>query len=1069
MSHEPPSPTSERRLVSVLFVDLEDFTRLVEQLDPEDARGLQSRYFALARSIIERHGGTVEKYIGDAVMAVWGAPRAREDDGEHAVRAAMETVEAVARLEAPRIAGQLRARAAVASGEVAVSPAVDGQGMLAGDPVNTAARLQSVAPVGAVLVDEATRRLARRGVRFEAAGMTALKGKSRPIEAWLAAAVKAPSGGARRAGHGGPFVGREAALSSLLRAYERTAADRPRLVAVLGIAGIGKSRLGLELEAVLRAGPVPPVVLVGHATAYGEGRPFAALANIVRRWAGIGTRSSAASAARRLARAVDPGDAAQLGPRIAALLDPSLGSGFEREELFAAWRRVIERIGSGRTAVLLLEDVQWADDGMLDFVQHLCRWRLEIPLLIVTLARPELLERRPDWLADVAGAEQLDLVPLTDEAMTRLLAGLAPELPLRAVRMIIDRAGGVPLYAVEFVRLRGLDPVADPAHLPDTLRALVAARLDSLSTGDRWLLLRCSVLGNRFDGHSLAELTGIHDSALPARLEPLIQSQLLAAEEVPTGAEVGPQFAFLQDVVRDVAYRTLSRAERRELHLATADHLAAEHPALVEEIAEHLYRSHRMAPDDPASAAVAQRAVTALASAADRATAVHVPERALRHLERALALAADEEQRLTLLTGAATAARAAAHFERAEEMLRELIDGHVALGQHGPAARARAQLASLMLAGERHGFALGELEMALAETEDLDSDPAGVELAGQLARAKMLSGSDAESLAWASRTMRAARRLRLPAVHLDALTTRGTARLRLGRMTEGLSDLRRAIAIGQRLGMLNGELRARNNLAWLVVLDDPHVTLDTARGGLQLAQRMGVGDMALQHALVMCMVAIDTGEWDEALAVIDEVREQPQATAHRLQFAAIEATIRGLRGERRQARTMEALQPLARATDPQMAAAIDMALAWIKFAAGRFAAARAAARRGERLMFGADSYVAALLALRADLWLGNGPAVRDGLSRLASEKTRGRMAEAAEQTMRAGAAALLGDASAAQQYERAIAEWRALRLPLHLALSIAERARFHGGDTDEAEEILAALRADALLRLIRLG
>jgi class 3 adenylate cyclase/tetratricopeptide (TPR) repeat protein len=1091
---EPWLP-SERRLVSVLFVDLEDFTALAESLDPEDVRNLQARYFEAARSVIAHYGGTLEKFIGDAVMAVWGAPAAHEDDGERAVRAALELVAAVAKLLGAVPGRRLSARAAVGTGEAAVTPGVEGQGMVAGDLVNTAARLQAAAPSNAVLVDDTTRRVVGDAVTFEPAGPMTLKGKSRPVTTWRAVGVAGERPKGRAAGHSGPFVGRRTELAELVDLYGRTvAARRSRIVSVLGIAGIGKSRLVWEFERHLDALPEALALHVGRAPSYGEGITFAPLAEMVRRRARISEGTETEVARRQLERTLeelvpDEVERRWIEPRLATLLAPGSHVAFERDELFAAWRRFFERVSEWAPVLLIFEDLQWADPALLDFIDHLATWSRAYPILIVTLARPELLDRRPTWGAGHHSFTAIQLEPLADEQMAELLLGLGPDLPAGAVRRIVERAGGVPLYGVEVLRMlvdRGHARAADQGfelldtldqmQIPETLRSLVSARIDALPPAERSMLLSASVLGSRFHPDALAAISRLETLEARDRIAALIRRELVTVDDEPRSPGRG-QLSFVQEVVRDVAYSTVSLRDRRTLHLAAADHLEAlRDEELVEAVAEHLLAAHDAAPDHADAPAVARRAVGALRLAAARALALRVPTQALTHLLRSLELVDDDETRAILWHEAAIAARAAPRFDLAETFLRQLIDWEQTNGKRSEAARTRAQLASLLLATERPGSALGDLEAALDGVADLASDPSSVELSGQLARARVLIGDDQMALDWANRTLDACGHLGLPAVAVDALITRGTAQMRLGNDGAGLGDLHTAIADAQGLGLIGAELRARNNLAWLVAPDDPRATMATARDGLELATRMGVGDMALQLAEVVSTVAIDTGDWDAALAVLDEVRDRPQAPAHRIEFAVNEATLRALRGDPQAEDVLDALEPLDPDTEPQILAAIDKGRAWIAFVDGRLEDAQRLAESAGARSLGAERHAALVIATRAGLWLGDQAYMASWIARLGQMSMHGRAVVAAEETLRAGAAALADQESAGPMYEEAVASWRSLRLPLHLALCLAERQRLlpavagAGPDVggEEAEAILAALGATGMLRAIRL-
>jgi class 3 adenylate cyclase len=1076
---------SERRLVSVLFVDLEDFTGLAESLDPEDVRNLQARYFEAARSVVAHYGGTLEKFIGDAVMAVWGAPLAHEDDAERAVRAALELLAAVAKIRGAVPGRRLTARGAVCTGEVAVTIGLVGQGMVAGDLVNTAARLQAAAPSGGVLVDQTTRRVVGDTIAFESASPATLKGKSRPLETWRAAGL---------AGHSGPFVGRSAQLAELVDLYARTVTTRRgRSISVLGIAGIGKSRLLWEFERHLEGLPEPLALHVGRAPSYGEGMTFAPIAEMVRRRARINEGTETEVARRQLETTLaefvpDVAEQRWIGPRLATLLDPGSHVAFERDELFAAWRRFFERVSDWAPVLLIFEDLQWADPPLLDFIDHVAAWSRGFPILIVAVARPELLDKRPSWGAGHYSFNSTQLEPLPDAAMSELLLGLGPDLPPGVVRRIVERAGGVPLYGVEVLRMlvdRGqaragdqgfemVDPLSD-MQIPETLRSLVSARIDGLPPDERRLLLSASVLGSRFHAEALAAISRMGLGEARGLVEALMRRDLVTIDDELRSPGRG-QLVFVQEVVRDVAYSTVSRRDRRTLHVAAADHLASlGDDELVEAVAEHLLAAHVAAPTHPDAAVVARRAVIALRQAAGRALALRVPARALTHLTRAIELVEDDATRAELWRDAAVAGRAAGRFDLAEALLRQLIAWSTETHDRQGAARARAQLASLLLATERPGSALDDLAAALDGVGDLPLDAATAELSGQLARAHVLVGDDRLALDRANRTLDASTPLGLQAVAVDALITRGTAHMRLGDETAGLADLQQAIAEAQRADLIGAELRARNNLAWLVAPDDPQVTLATAQEGLELATRMGVGDMALQLAEIVAWVAIDTGDWALSRSVLDDVRDRPQAPAHRIQFAAAEATLLALRGEPA-AGLLDALEPVDPDTDPQILSAIDLARAWIAFVDGHFVDARGLAQAAGDRSLGAERHAALALATRSALWAGDRATVATSLEGLAETKMHGRAVAAAELTLGAGAAALDDDPSADARYEDAIGRWRSLRLPLQLALCLAERRSLrpaaHEPSADaaeghaEAERILMDLGATGLLRIL---
>ena len=458
-AHAADQP-SERRLVSVLFADLVGFTPLSESRDPEEVRALLSRYFDTCRRLIELYGGTVEKFIGDAVMAVWGTPIATEDDAERAVRAALDLVAAVSALGQEVGAEDLRARAGVLTGEAAVNLAAVGEGMVAGDVVNTASRLQSVAEPGSVLVGEATRRASEQAIVYESAGSFELKGKEGTTQLWTARRVVSGVGGQLKSqGLEAPFVGRDRELRQIKDLFHICAEEkRAQLVSVTGIAGIGKSRLGWEFYKYFDGIAQSVYWHRGRCLAYGEGVTYWALADMVRMRCQIAEDDEQGAALAKLRAALeehilDADERQFVEPRLAQLLGLGEHETRERQDLFAAWRLFFERLAETYPTVLAFEDMQWADASLLDFVEHLLEWSRNHPLFVVTLARPELAERRPTWGAGHRNFTSLYLEPLPAAAMEELLAGLVPGLPASLRDQILARAEGVPLYAVETVRM----------------------------------------------------------------------------------------------------------------------------------------------------------------------------------------------------------------------------------------------------------------------------------------------------------------------------------------------------------------------------------------------------------------------------------------------------------------------------------------------------------------------------------------------------------------------------------------------------------------------------------------
>ncbi|MGZ4398359.1 MAG: AAA family ATPase, partial [Gaiellaceae bacterium] len=491
----------------MLFADLVGFTSKAEQLDPEDVRATLSPYYARLRKEIERHGGTVEKFIGDAVMALFGAPVAHEDDPERAVRAALAIREAIRELNETNPALELQVRIAVTTGEALIALGArpsEGEGMASGDVVNTAARLQVAAPVDGVLVSETTHRATSTVIDYREAEPVTAKGKSDPIVVWEALAARSRFGLDLEQSARTALVGRDREVGFLTEALERCRRElEPQLITLAGVPGIGKSRLVSELFQLVDRDEELIWWRQGRSLPYGEGLSYWALGEIVKAHAGILESDPLDAAETKLAVMLDDVFADEAERRwVGELLRTLVGlssagesSGDRRNQAFTAWRRLLEALAEQRPLVLVFEDLHWADDGLLDFVDYLADWASGVPLLVVCTARPELLERRPGWGGGKRNASTVSISPLSEEETARLLGSLLEQtlLPAEIQSRVLARAGGNPLYAEEYVRMlqdRGflvhgpkgwrLDAEGE-LPLPETVQGMVAARLDALS------------------------------------------------------------------------------------------------------------------------------------------------------------------------------------------------------------------------------------------------------------------------------------------------------------------------------------------------------------------------------------------------------------------------------------------------------------------------------------------------------------------------------------------------------------------------------------------------------------
>jgi class 3 adenylate cyclase/tetratricopeptide (TPR) repeat protein len=1074
------APVTERRLVSVLFADLVGFTTLVEGRDAEDTRELLNRYFDLARDVISRYGGTVEKFIGDAVMAVWGAPVAHEDDAERAVRAGLELVDAVRALGLG-----IAARAGVLTGEAAVTLGAISQGMVAGDLVNTASRLQSAAAPGMVLVGEGTARAASAAIVFEPAGEQTLKGKAAPVPAWRALRVVAERGGRNRAEtFEAPFVGRTDELRLLKELFHATTRERrARLVSVTGIGGIGKTRLAWELEKYLD-GLVEPIWRhEGRSPAYGQGITFWALGEMVRGRAGLvetdDERTTRANIAETLATHVpDPEERRWIEPALLALLGIDTGS-VDSAQLLAAWRMFFERLATAGTVVLVFEDLQWADPGLLDFIDALLEWSRSFPIFVLTLARPELLDRRPDWGAGKRSFTSIFLEPLPATAMHDLLAGLVPGLPEATIKAIVERSDGVPLYAVETIRmllsegklaLRGgvYRPVGDLSTLavPDTLTALIASRLDGLEPDDRSLLCDAAVLGQSFTLAGLAAVSGIPEPELEPHLRSIVRHELLALETDPRSPERG-QYAFVQALVREVAYNTLARRDRMARHLAAAcffESLGSDEAAGA--LAGHYLAAHRNAPEGAEADTVAAQARIALQAAAERATALGAHAHAAAFLEHALSMTTDLPDQALLLERAGRSASLAADHEAAERCLVRATEIQRGLGDRSATARTIAALGAAMLDGGRTDRALALLEPAAMEFADLAGDPGAVALDSQLARALTISHHYQRGVEVADRALAPAERGDLVGIVADTLITKGAALFNTGRAYEGVGAIRAGIELARTQGLMATTWRGLNNLGAALRDSDIRGAFETARAAQALAARLGDRPAHVFSLWNATHDAVETGDWDWAEGENEAVSESAPGEVERAELTISRLMIGSLRGEdlAEEARWLERV--VGGSDEQSWREELLEARFWVAFGAGRLSDAYEAAMAHGQVHSDEASQVLPNAAICA-LWERDRERAIAALAALDSTVAHGPVVDMSRRTVRAGLAALEGrpgDALAA--FREALAGWRDLGSPWREALAAITMAtlleptdpevRAAG---DAAREILVRLRA----------
>jgi class 3 adenylate cyclase/tetratricopeptide (TPR) repeat protein len=890
----------ERKVVTVLFADLVGFTSRAEQLDPEDVRAMLSPYYARLRSELERRGGTVEKFIGDAVMALFGAPIAHEDDPERAVRAALAIRDAIGELNESDSKLELQVRIAVNTGEALISLGAqpsEGEGMASGDVVNTTARLQTAAPVNGILVGETTYRATERTIEYREAPPVSAKGKTEQVKVWEVLEPRARFGVDIGLRGRVPLVSREQELDVLLDALSRVRAESAsQLVTLVGVPGIGKSRLVLELSAVVDEDPELIYWRQGRSLPYGEGVTFWSLAEIVKAQSGVLENDSAEAALEKLRRTVrDVVADASEAEWIESHLRPLVGlegeaqaAGDRQAQAFGAWRRFFEHLAERSPLVLVFEDLHWADDGLLDFVDDLVEWASAVPLLVVCVARPELLSRRPGWGGGKPNATTLSLSPLTHDDTARLVGALLEQavLPADLQVALLARAEGNPLYAEEYVRmlqdrgfLRRQDGAwrfegSDDLPLPESVQGIVAARLDALSPDEKALVQDASVFGKVFWAGALAAVGGSERGAVEERLRALGRKEFVRRERRSSVAGED-QYIFLHVLVRDVAYGQIPRARRAAKHRTAAEWIASLSTDRSEDRAEMLAH-HYLSALELAKASgqdaseFAEPARLAQRDAGDRALALNAFAAAAHFYEFALTLwPRDDPERPSLLFRLAKAQWSA--DASGEEVMTEAREAFTASGDRPGQAEAE------VLLGELYGHR-GEREregVHLARAAELiDGLPATASTAyilGHLASGTMMAGDTEGSIPIAREALEIAEELDLWGYQARALKVLGIGLVDTGDL-EGIAVLERAVALALKHSPPEAG-GAYGNLAEAVAnyLGDLSRAAELRAEGLRVAELVGPADVAqfLRGERIVARYWI--GLWDEALRLAEEM------------------------------------------------------------------------------------------------------------------------------------------------------------------------------------------------------
>jgi class 3 adenylate cyclase/tetratricopeptide (TPR) repeat protein len=959
------STAEERKIVSILFVDLVGFTARSHAADPEDVRAALDPYHALLKREIERFGGTVEKFIGDAVMAVFGAPVAHEDDAERGVRTALRIVEAITELNEQDPSLSLSIRAAVNTGEglVALGARPEaGEGMVTGDVVNTASRLQNVAPVNGVVVGQVTYRSTKQVIDYEVLEPVIVKGKPQPVPIWRAISARSRLGVDVESTPATPFVGRDFDLAVLKNAFQRSVKERSiQLVTVTGEPGVGKSRLLNEFRTYLDDSSAITQWRQGRCLPYGQGITFWALGEVVKAHSGILESDLPREATDKLAAAVaivsdDSHDWDWLTTHLASLVGAQVQEGSDRpeqSESFAAWLRFLENVAETAPLVVVFEDVHWADPPLLDFIEHMVEWSTGSPLLIICTARPELFERHPSWAGGQRNSTTVSLAPLSDDETSEIITTLLSDavLPIGLQATVLERAGGNPLYAEEFVRMLadqgillsrdGAPAIADRAiPLPDSVQALIAARLDTLAIDRKSLLHDAAVVGKVFWAGAAASVGELDTTRVIQALHELVRKEFVrpARNSSIAGQE---EYSFWHGLVRDVAYKQIPRREKYRRHRAVArwiEGMAGPRLADHVELLAHHYRQ-------------------ALALA--ESSGLKAEARELKPLTREfLELAGDRASKLDL-------GRAAEYYEEAlqiygpEESGRAVVlakAGAMADGQGDP-SKAVAAYEEAFLEYEKQGETLAsgsvlrKLGGALWRQGDvsrseqmfekaigvLSALPAGPELAEaylSYGRASFIKGELTEALKWSEKGLALAQKLGVEELTLLGMEDTGYIRCALGEET-GLEIL---VSLIDRC-LDNGS--AARSISLYATLSDaqfnllgPRHSLKSSEEGIALARQRGLATYAIQGRTERLMMLYEAGRWDELMSEADDVIGSPLYYSSTL-ARSYKALTHLWRSQLQEAKSMDVLAPARKMKEPQVLAPALVVSALIDFKSGR--------------------------------------------------------------------------------------------------------------------------------------
>jgi class 3 adenylate cyclase/tetratricopeptide (TPR) repeat protein len=1089
---------AERKVVTVLFCDLVGSTARADGADPEDVQAALAAYHGLVRAELERHGGTVEKFIGDAVMAVFGAPVAHDDDAERAVRAGLNVLSAIERANVASAGPALAVRIGIATGEVLVNLDASperGESLVAGDVVNTAARLQTSAEPGMVVVGERTHQLTSSGLVYTPLAPVSVKGKAAAVERWQARGARAHPGAEAGVRSATRFVGRRAELAVLQASFQRAvAAPALELVTVTGEPGVGKSRLVAEFFTWVdqRQGLVR--WRQGRCLPYGDQVTCHALGEIVKAEAGILDSDGEQAARDKLARAVASLGALEEADRgwVTARLGPLAGLGGEpgagQADRFTAWRRFLEALAGEGPLVLVVEDAHWADAELLAFLGHLVEWAENVPLLLVVTARPEFASKAPEFGAEARAVTPLALSPLGDADTAALLAGLlnATLVDAGLQARLLERAGGNPLFAEQVVRLltergalRRRGPavelaVAGELPVPDSLSALITARLDTLPRQDKALLGDAAVIGRIFWSGAVAALAGRDEEEVRRSLRSLARAGFVT--RLPRSGVTGQaEYRFVHALVRDAAYTGLPRGIRGARHLAAADWLesqAGDRGAdTAEVVAHHAITAIELAEARGDAIAVdSLRGPTArrLVAAGDRAWVLGEAA-AERHYARAAGLLGPGDPgRASVLCKWGRASWVAGKPEQAQAALEEAL--HLARAHDDPQHAGVAMQWLSRLADDRGDQAEADrlTAAALALLERLPPGDDLLQAYSDTAFSHARAGRPAEALALTRRLLE----LAPPGspFTVEAQSTSAWARAMLGDAA-AVEDARESVRLARRDSpvRLAWALAGAAEGIWLV--EGPEAALAALRESREVALRQGNRGF-LVYPTVFLGPVFDLGRWDEVLATADEWRPQLDAglgRGHLVQMEPHSAAVLCWRG---------ALAEAHQYLDPVLPLARKMALGELVPVLATAVTLSVAEGNTQQALSLIEEFEQVLSRAAPASWYWGGQYLA-GIARacaaLGQLEHAKRLAGAAEpmlcrhrlerQGAQAAIAEAVGDPAADQLYAEAAAGWQRYGHVLEhgLALLGLGRCRQRAGHPDASAPLLAARAAFAEL------